>query len=177
MLCKLRVASIVMISWLIVAATVSAQPFTLRHTFNDPTPTSGGAVNGGDHFGYAIALDGNRPLLAAPYDDTIRTDAGQVHLFNVTTGNLLQAFDDPHWSHNHSNPAWGDRFGLAINALNGNHVAIGETYSNQVYLFDATTGNLLRTFYDPNPNGDTGFPTHRSAIAMNGNHILIEDSL
>lgn len=49
----------------------------LLHTFDDPTPTSG------DLFGTSLAIDGNRVIIGAPFDDSNVDDAGQAHLFNI----------------------------------------------------------------------------------------------
>ncbi len=112
MLYTLRAVAIIMTAWLIIAATVAAQPFTLRHTFDDPTPTDM------DRFG-RVEFDGNRVLIGAHGDDTSGTDVGQAHLFDATTGNLLFTFDDP-------TPTVADSFGRSV-ALDGNRVLIGAT--------------------------------------------------
>jgi WD40 repeat protein len=84
---------------------------SLIHTFNDPTVTSG------DNFGSSIALDGNRALIGAPWDDTKGSQVGQAHLFDVLTGKLIHTFDDP-------TVTSSDNFGSAV-ALDGTYVLIG----------------------------------------------------
>ena len=135
----------------------------LLRTFNDPTVTNG------DEFGASVALVGNHVLIGAPSDDTKGTDVGQAHLFDATTGNLLQTFDDP-------TPTNRDGFGGSV-ALNGNHVLIGASSddtirvgSGQAHLFDASTGNLLRTFNDPTLTGGGRFG---NSVALDGEHVLI----
>ena len=61
----------------------------LLQTFNDPTPTSA------DSFGAAVALDGGRALIGAFRDDTDVIFGGQVHLFQLDTGALLETITDP----------------------------------------------------------------------------------
>ena len=61
----------------------------LLQTFDDPTVTST------DQFGRSVALSGDRVLIGAPGDDTQGNDVGQAHLFDATTGALLQTVDDP----------------------------------------------------------------------------------
>ena len=83
----------------------------LLQTFDDPTVTAG------DRFGISVALDGDRALIGAPFDDTHGTNVGQAHLFDTTTGNLLQSFDDP-------TVTGSDEFGTSV-ALQGDRVLIG----------------------------------------------------
>ena len=135
---------------------------TLLRTFDDPTPTNG------DSFGNSVALDGNRLLIGAPYDDTQGVNIGQAHLFDATTGALLQTFEEP-------TPTNSDFFGVSV-ALDGNQVLIGAQGDDtqgvdvgQAHLFDAMTGALLQTFDDPTPTRDSfGY-----SVALDGNRVLI----
>jgi outer membrane protein assembly factor BamB len=142
-----------------LGVTGNAEP----RTFNDPTPT------GGDLFGDSVALNGNYVLIGARGDDTLGNNDGQAHLFDVVTGGLLWTFNDP-------TPTDGDRFGDSV-ALDGNNVLIGArgddtlgSFVGQAYLFDATTGNLLRTFNDPTVTEADQFG---SSVALDGNNVLI----
>ena len=135
----------------------------LLHTFDDPTVTTV------DEFGTSVALDGNRVLIGAPRDDTNGLDVGQAHLFDATTGALLRTFDDPTVTSQ-------DLFGLSV-ALDGNNVLIGAlgddtngTNIGQAHLFDASTGNLLRTFDDPTPTSADEFGF---SVAIDGSNVLI----
>ena len=145
------------------SSTADAIAFALDRTFDDPTVTSA------DQFGYSVALDGNRAIIGAVIDDTNGTDVGQVHLFDATTGTLLQTFDDP-------TPTNGDSFGNSV-ALDGNRLLIGAPYDDtqgvnigQAHLFDATTGALLQTFDDPTPTNGDLFGNH---VALDGNRAII----
>ncbi len=135
----------------------------LLQTFRDPTPTSR------DEFGSSVAVDSNNVLIGAPLDDTNGTNVGQAHLFDASTGNLLQTFNDP-------TPTGSDEFGRSV-TLNGNNVLIGARFDDtngtsvgQAHLFDASTGNLLQTFNDPTPTSGDYFG---SSVALNGNNVLI----
>jgi WD40 repeat protein len=139
----------------------------LLQTFDDPTVTSG------DFFGISVALDGNTVLIGAPGDDTNGSGVGQAHLFDATTGTLLQTFDDP-------TVTGGDQFGRSV-ALDGNRVLIGARGDDtngigvgQAHLFDATTGDLLQTFDDPTP---TSFDLFGSSVDLDGNTVLVGASL
>jgi hypothetical protein len=132
-------------------------------TFNDPTVTVE------DEFGYSVAIDGNNVLIGAQADDTNGDRVGQAHLFDATTGNLLQTFDDP-------TVTGVDLFGRSV-AIDGNYVLVGAQSDNtngtnvgQAHLFDATTGNLLRTFDDPTVTSNDFFG---NSVAIDGNNVLI----
>jgi len=135
----------------------------LLYTFNDPP------MGGGDFFGFSVAVDGNHVLIGAVQDGTNGDFAGQAHLYDATTGNLLHTFNDPTVTRR-------DRFGWSV-AVDGNHVLIGEvgddtngTDVGQAHLYDATTGNLVHTFNDPTVASNNLFGV---SVAVDGNHVLI----
>jgi hypothetical protein len=146
-------------------------------TFNDPSPTPpGNPIFGGDGFGSSVAIDGNRVLIGAPYHTVNGVSVGQAHLFDAVSGELLHTFDDPTPSPGYFNSDIGDSFGRSV-AINGNFVLVGAhgdrtlgNYVGQAHLFDATTGELIKTFNDPHV---TDADTFGSAVALDGNHVLI----
>jgi len=132
----------------------------LSQTLKDPTP------NNGSRFGWrSVAVSGNK-LLVGDLRDDLREGA---YLFDATTGGLLKQFLDP-------TPASGDDFGWSV-AIDGNYILVGERFDNTfgfssgaAYLFDATSGSLLQTFYRP-PVGyhqQFGF-----SVAISSNNVLI----
>lgn len=141
----------------------------LQRSIPNPTPAN-------DLFGQSISLSGGRVLVGAQLNDTGGTDTGRAYLFNAATGALLQTFANP-------NPAGlpsgqSDGFGVSA-SLSGNLALIGaqgdETgttlnNSGTAYLFDATTGALLRTFTNPSPGINDNFGL---AVAVSGNRALI----
>ncbi len=136
---------------------------TLLKTFLSPTPDAS------DLFGTSVAAVGNNVLIGADGDDTGANDAGAAYLFDSTTGNLLETFLNP-------TPAADDIFGQSVAAL-GNNVLVGAPLDDTgapnagaVYLFDGSSGVLLRTFLNPTPAlGDAfGIP-----IVAVGNNVLI----
>jgi outer membrane protein assembly factor BamB len=128
----------------------------LLQVFNDPTPTDG------DWFGRSVAIDDGRVLIGARHDDTRGLDAGQAHLFDVATGNLLHTFNDP-------TPTGQGFFGHWV-TLDGNYVLVSAVGGNEAHLFDAATGHLLRTFTSPGPGSPDRFAI---AVAIEGNNVLI----
>jgi hypothetical protein len=141
----------------------SATTGNLLQTFLNPTPAQ---LNG---FGSRTDISGDNVLIGAPDDDTGNTDSGIAYLFSATTGNLLQTFLNP-------TPGIGDYFGSSV-AISGDNVLVG-TYgddtgaydSGAVYLFSATTGNLLQTFLNPTPASLDRFG---SSVAISGDNVLV----
>ncbi|WP_043996417.1 FG-GAP repeat protein, partial [Microcystis aeruginosa] len=132
----------------VIAPAQAFTPLSLTKTFNNPTPANF------DNFGNSVSLSGTLALIGAYQDDTGATDAGSAYLFNTTTGNLLKTFNNPA-------PASSDRFGYSV-SLSGTLALIGAyqddtgaSNAGSAYLFDTTTGNLLKTFNNPTAqNGD-----------------------
>ena len=135
----------------------------LLHTFNNPTP----AVD--DHFGYSVSLAGDKALIGAIHDETGATNAGSAYLFDATTGALLHTFNNP-------TPAAYEDFGVSV-SLSGDkaligafHDGFGATDDGSAYLFDTTTGALLRTFNNPTPAANDGFGV---SVSISGDKALI----
>ena len=135
----------------------------LLQTFVNPTPA---AIDG---FGVCIAAVGNNVIVGAHKDDAGATDSGAAYVFDGTTGQLLLTLLNP-------TPAAGDRFGWPVAAVGGN-VLVGANYDDTgaadagaAYLFDGTTGALLRTFVNPTPEDSDHFG---SSLAAVGNNVLV----
>jgi len=133
----------------------------LLHTYDDPTPSNR------DSFGGHIAIEDNRILVSAWGDDTYGENVGQAHLFDAETGELLQTFNPPQPS-----PVW--RFGSDL-GLEGDRALVSAFHANtgvaggEAYLYDVVSGDLLRTFYDPNPAPKVAFAYQ---LALDGNRAL-----
>lgn len=84
---------------------------TLLKSFYNPTPEQG------DQFGRFLSLSGDKVLISAFTDDTGAHDSGSAYLFDATTGDLLQTFNNP-------TPADTDHFGGSV-SLSENTVLIG----------------------------------------------------
>jgi hypothetical protein len=152
-----------------IATFAQAAPFTLQHTFDDPTPTDG------DNFGYSVSVSGDNVLVGAYQDGTASAtgpnggDVGQAHLFSATTGSLLQTFNDP-------TPIGTDNFGFSV-SVSGDNVLIGANADDtkgvnvgQAHLFSAATGVLLRTFNDPTITTSDEFGY---SVSISGDNVLI----
>ena len=115
-------------------------------------------ATGSKHFGWSLgAVDTNTILVGAPKDNTGLTGGGVVYMCNATTGAVIKVFVNP-------TPSADDEFGYAVDVV-GTTVLIGapghdvpETEdaaalldAGAAYLFDSTTGALVRTIVDPVP--------------------------
>ena len=113
-------------------------------------------------------MDGNNVLIGSHLDDTSGNNVGQAHLFDATTGNLLQTYDDPTLTA-------GGNFGLSV-AIDSDNVLIGNaldgthgTFVGQAHLFD-TAGNLIQTFDDPTVTTQDYFGL---SVAIDADHLII----
>jgi len=135
----------------------------LLHTLQAPRPKEG------DLFGSAVAASDTMIAVGAPYDDTVATNAGAVHLFDAATGTLVHTFLNPEDNAD-------DRFGSAV-AIAGGGVLIGAPFDDTgaadagiAYLFDALSGALLTTFDNPTPAPGDQFG---ASLAAGGNLVAV----
>ncbi len=98
----------------------------------------------GDNFGRFVAIDGDRVVVGAPFDDDAGTNSGSAYVFR---------FDGTNWSQEAkltaSDAATEDRLGEAV-SINGDRVAVGarrdddtgiDAGSAYVFRFDGTAWN------------------------------------
>lgn len=97
----------------------------LLHTLNEPTAEHYGL------FGESVAISENRVVVGA-FNST-----GGAYLFDATTGSLISELVNPA-------PAPEDYFGRSV-AIHGKHVLVGAPGNRAAYLYNASTGALLRT--------------------------------
>lgn len=143
----------------------AADPLTLERSFLNPSPDSN------DLFGIDVSLSGGRALVGAELDGTTGSGSGRAYVFDVATGALLRTFENP-------TPAPNDFFGLSV-SLSGNLALVGAqnddtgaTNAGAAYLFDVTTGALVRTFLNPGP-APIGSDNFGHAVDVSGNRALI----
>jgi len=122
-------------------------------TFSDPLP------NPRDWFGHALGVWGEYVVIGENYADVNGTDVGAVHIFDGSSGDLVRTVLNP-------TPASNDLFGFSL-AVQDNRVLIGAPYDSHdypsahhagtAYLFDANTGEMIRTFQNPAPAPGANF--------------------
>ena len=131
----------------LTVATERAQAgtkFVLVKRIISPTPSGGG------FFGEALTVAGDRFLVGSRDCDAVLEVCGAVHLFD-SDGNLVRTIFAPT-----TDPFSG--FGESVGAMGSNPLVgadLDDTAgpdAGAAYLFDGTTGNLLQTFLNPNPD-------------------------
>ena len=145
---------------------------TLRHTLNNPNAYS---TRSGDNFGYDVVINDTYTVVSSIYEDSAgKTSSGAVYVFDTTTGSLLRQIVNPNPSAN------SDFFGVSI-SLSGNYLIVGAngwdgSVLNQgvVYIFDITTGSLVKTISNPSPVQDDNFGQN---VSIDGNLALISSGL
>ena len=134
----------------------------LLQTLLNPTPAA-------DYFGYSVAVSGNTVAVGAFGGDAGASDAGMAYIFDAVSGTLLQTLSNP-------TPAENDTFGNSV-AISGNLVLVGAhrddtgaTDAGAAYIFDATSGVLLRTLSNPTPGVSDYFG---SSVAVSGHNVVV----
>jgi len=125
-----------------------------------------------DNFGDAVAILGDKVVVAATSEDIDGNGIGLVYLFDATDGSLLQTFHDPlidgFGSHS---------FGNAV-AISGDKVVIGSRTAGQgnsgaVYIFDTMSGNLLHTLENPHPFFSHFAINFGTSLSISDNNVLV----
>lgn len=116
-------------------------------TINNPEP------NNADAFGnYVVFYDG-KIIVGSPGNDAQDNEnSGTVYLFDSSTGSILKTIDNPE-------PTKSYVFGNSIAVVNGKMIIgapqkqVGsKSAAGGVYIFDASTGLLLKTIDNPDPD-------------------------
>jgi hypothetical protein len=144
-------------------ADADATPIELQGSFDSPNPAPSTL------FGHAISLSGGIALVGAFNDGTAGSGSGQAYVIDTATGALLHTLANPA-------PGLNNFFGQSV-SLSGTRALVGAqnndlgaVNSGAAYLFDATTGSLVRTFLNPTP---TLFGNFGQSVAISGNRALI----
>ncbi len=119
-----------------------------------------------DVFGWSVAVDANKAIVGAPWNDDNGNSTGSAYIFNVTTGQ--QQFkilpDDS---------VANDEFGWSV-AVSGNTAVIGSAdrvdRSGAAYAFDVTTGGQISKFNYRDAADQDWFG---NAVAISGNLAIV----
>ena len=148
-----------------IECTAIAAPLTLQRIFPNPSP------NDQDLFGQALSLSGGKALIGAEFDGTTGSGSGQAYIIDAATGTVLRTLANPG-----TPPSTNDVFGQSV-SLSGNNALVGAqgddgaaTNAGAAYLFNATTGALVRSFANPTPAAGDSFG---HAVAVSGNLALV----
>ena len=141
---------------------------TLAYTIENPNAT--GTVN--DQFGTVVLIDGNYIVATAVKEDVGGTDAGSAYVISAVNGSVLHTINNP----NSYGSADNDRFG-EFASMSGNYAIITtvneDTAAGQTgaaYIFNVTTGNLVKTLNSPN-NSDSD--TFGISSSIKGNYCVV----
>jgi hypothetical protein len=122
-----------------------------------------------DSFGWAVAADGARVLVASLYADGGGPNHGAVYVYDSTTGQELMQLVA-------SDGAPIDEFGQAID-VDGNLVVVGAMSdddngdaSGSAYVFDLNTGAQVVKLL---PTDGAAFDFFGIAVAISGNYVLV----
>jgi hypothetical protein len=148
----------------IILDTTSKRP----HILDNPN-AYGTTAN--DNFGNAVAMSGNYAIVGAYLEDAAgNTDTGKAYIYDVTTRALIYTLNNP--------GAANDQFGNAV-AIDGNYAIVGapvyplSTSSGRAYIYNVTTGALVRTLTNPNPYSTSAGDRFGSAVAISGNYAIV----
>jgi len=140
----------------------------LVHTLENPAQSSS------DMFS-ATAISGNYAIVGAYNEDNTGSDSGRAYIFNVTTGALVHALENP----NAYGTSAGDYFGYSV-AISGDYAIVGAyweddagTSSGKAYIFDVTTGALVHTLDNPNAYGTSTQDRFGSTVAISDNYAIV----
>jgi len=146
----------------------------LISTLTNPNAYS---TSASDYFGISVAISGNYAIVAAPYeDDAGGTSSGKAYIFNVTTGALLWALNNP----NAYSTSQDDYFGQSV-AISGSYAIVGAWQEDDVsgansgiaYVYDVFTGTLLYTLNNPSAQGTRAGDYFGWASAMEGRYTIV----
>jgi hypothetical protein len=149
----------------------------ILHTINNP---NGYGSTSNDYFGFSVAIDGNVAVAGAyAEDDSTASAAGKAYIFDVSTGDESHQLDSQY-----NVVTSSDYFGYAV-SVSGNNVVVGaynepvfisgwgvKSAMGKVFIFNATTGNVIRTINNPYLSEET-YQYFGKAVSIDGNNVII----
>ena len=142
-----------------------------------------------EYFGQAMATSSTKLVVGSPLEDYTGTtryaNSGGAYVYSIETGNLLASLTNPNIYGTQS----GDYFGAAV-AISDDYIAVsahledvgGVTNSGVVYVYDASTYQLLHQIYNPN-NYNTGVSDYfggagswdnsKDSMAISGDYLIV----
>jgi hypothetical protein len=141
---------------------------TRLHTLNDPNAYGTSFL---DQFGYSSAISSNYAIVGCRFeDDAGGLQSGKAYIFNTTTGALLHTLDNPN-----SGSGANEYFGSSVGVF-GNYAVVGApgtTLGGKVCVFNATTGALLRTIINPDPDSNASGDNFGFSLGISGDYIIV----
>ena len=145
----------------------------LVHTLDNPdadgTPSN-------DYFGYALGITDTYAIVGA-YGENYsgNTNDGIAYIFNTSTGALVHTLNNPNAAD--GDPPAGDYFGYAV-AITDTYAIVGAYYQGgneigKAYIFNTSTGALLHTLNNPDPDGSVGNDSFGQSVSISGNYSIV----
>lgn len=141
---------------------------SLTNTINAPS--------GIGTFGKVIAASDNYLVIGAPdNNDPSFSQTGKAFIYN-SSGSLLYTLTNP----SIYNTTY-DTFGFSVD-VDGNYVIVSSpgskkdanlAYLGRVYIYNATTGTLVKTLDNPNPETSSGFDQFGYKVRLTGNYAIV----
>jgi len=151
------------------ASTFSAINGQALQSFANPNPSTSGTV-ATDFYANSVDLSNGRILIGAQAEDLAASDSGAAYLFDAGTGALLHTFTHPNPIPDFGGVGFGQGIGRDV-ALEGDFALVGSV-AREAFLFDAVTGNLIRTFSGPTPPTSLGYG---DTVALSPQFVAIGD--
>ena len=154
--------------------STSTAQITLSSVLNNPNAYN---TSSSDQFGWSVAVSDNYAIVGAvSEDDAGGSASGKAYIFNTTTGALVHTLNNP----NAFSTSVGDNFGLSV-GISGNYAIVssasegdaGGTGSGKVYIYNVTTGALIRTLNNPNAYSTSAGDEFGRSIAVSGNYAIV----
>ena len=147
----------------------------LVHTLDNPNPFG---TSAGDKFGFSVSISGDHAIVgAAEEDDAGGISSGKAYIYNVSTGALVHTLDNP----NPFGTSEYDRFGWAV-AISGDHAIVGAwledeadgvTNSGKVYIYNVTSGALVKTLDNSNAYGTGKDDYFGYSVAISDGRVIV----
>ena len=163
----------------ILAGITKVNPFRLLAPITINNPNAFGTSDGDRFSSESVDVSTDYAIIGADReDDAGGLSSGKAYIFNATTGALVHTLDNP----NTDATSAGDAFGCSV-GISGNYAIVGAVGEDKsftsgaegvAYIFNATTGTLVHTLLNPDPNGGAnsgaGFGDN---VAISGNYAII----
>lgn len=131
------------------------------------------SASNSDQFGWATDISGDKVVVGARLDDATGANAGAAYVFDAVTGSLLNTLINPLTSSS-------DHFGFDV-AIDGNLIAVssrlentGASNAGAVYVYDATTGGLVSSIFNPTPQSNDHFGW---SVDIDNGNVLVGSAL
>jgi len=128
----------------------------------------------GDQFGWALAIDGSTLLVGAHY---YADYDGRAYLINAGTGSVLHTLENPN---SYALGTNDDTFGESV-AIHSNLCIVGAPNEDKAgsgavgaaYIFNVSTGAVVYTLLNPDPDNDAQNDRFGSSVAIHGSYAAV----